>query len=286
MADGSYAVWAEERLSDFANSCLCCIRVWDHESMIDVRYDLYPLNEELDELLMFNLEAAELSPALLTRGFEACIFNGCEEGPEYGQSLAQLRQLRTLFGGTSDRLADVVFEAVAQPVHDSRTCSQRRKARSVFNPVGLRRGQRVKGTDIAKMVGEVLRPWAHYAEDPQWAQDGIARALALPSPDFCLIGAFLKKHGDLPYSEALRAEARRRQRLARYKALWRRWRLQWTCVSRWIKFVGERQGGVDGAIGAEAVDEYDAEMGDGASWAGQPPVNACAAAFLADMTEV
>lgn len=44
---------------------------------------------------------------------------------------------------------------------------------------------------------------------------------------------------------------------------WRKWWLQWTCVSRWTTAVGEREGSIGGTFGAAAVAEYDVAMGNG-----------------------
>ena len=40
--------------------------------------------------------------------------------------------------------------------------------------------------------------------------------------------------------------------------------LLWTCTSRWMQDLGERQGGIDGTVGAAAVVAFDAEMCDAA----------------------
>ena len=48
---------------------------------------------------------------------------------------------------------------------------------------------------------------------------------------------------------------------AHYRGLWRKWWLQWTCVSRWTTAVGERHGAIGGIIGAAAVADYDVDMG-------------------------
>ena len=37
----------------------------------------------------------------------------------------------------------------------------------------------------------------------------------------------------------------------------------WTTVSRWTKHVGERQGAINAAIGAQTVRQFDLDMGDG-----------------------
>jgi hypothetical protein len=56
-----------------------------------------------------------------------------------------------------------------------------------------------------------------------------------------------------------------RAKKAHYRSLWRKWRLLWTCTSRWLTDVGERQGAADGVVGASAIAAYDTDMGQGLS---------------------
>jgi len=56
-----------------------------------------------------------------------------------------------------------------------------------------------------------------------------------------------------------------RAKKAHYRSLWRKWRLLWTCTSRWLTDVGERQGAADGVVGASAIAAYDTDMDQGLS---------------------
>ena len=193
-----------------------CIHKWtiDHwdGGIYEANDGLFPFYHDKDDadLLLAGMDNVR-SWGVRTDGFERCFLPDDVDHPRNRDSLAYLRSMRTLFEGSNHRLADLVFEAVTHPArHDPSALSKRRATTVSEDGPGFKQ-RPTKGTDVAAEVGCVLRPWAHYAKDPQWAQEGIARALALPSPDFRLIGAFLKGHDDLPYSEALRDEGRRKR---------------------------------------------------------------------------
>lgn len=68
-----------------------------------------------------------------------------------------------------------------------------------------------------------------------------------------------KQLNDLTYLAGKEHVAR--AKTAHYRSLWRKWRLLWTCTSRWIQDVGVRQGALHGTVGVAAKAAYEVDMG-------------------------